>query len=178
MKLSEKIYNKKDFSTVKGMFGSSTGYDADQVEVFLDEVVVGVEALEKEILNLRNQIKNLLEERKIEEQVDNNIEGQQELTDMKEKLRRSIEQCETLERASKKLFYKAEEVAHEMKTEAEQSASTIVEEAKQQANTLLKKVEERTAEKEREIQRLENKEKELREQFAGFADLIRKAVNK
>lgn len=176
MKLSEKIYNKQDFKPVKGLLGSSSGFDADDVNEFLDIIAEDAEKLEKEIVNLRKQIDNLTEEQKIEEQV-NNIEDDGELKDLKEKLKRKLTQLETLERANKQMFYTAEEIKYKIEKEAEENADKIVEEAKQEANSLLKKVEERCAEKEREIQRLESKEKELREQFAGFAKLIQTAVN-
>lgn len=177
MKLSEKIFNKKDFKPVKVMFGSSPGYASDDVEDFLDEVVVEVENLEKEISNLQLQIRNLMEESKIEDQV-LSVEGQEEIGELKEKLKRTIEQFEVLTRGQKQLLVKAEEVAFDMKKEAKETAQTILDEAKTQASALMKKAEERYAEKEREISRLESEEKRVREQFGEFAKMIETAVKK
>lgn len=177
MKTSEKIYNQKNFTPVKGMFGAPSGYSGEEVEAFLEDIVTDVEDLEKENENLRLQVKNLLEERQIENKVYSE-EEQEELTEMKEKLKRKLEQLETIERANKKLFYKAEEVYHDTIKEAETNALEIVDAAKEQANSLLKRVEERCVEKENEIKRLESQEKELRGKLADVVKLVQTAVSK
>ena len=177
MKTSEKIYNKKDFTPVKGMFGAPSGYSSEEVEDFLEEVVTEVVDLEKENENLQLQVKNLLEERQIENKVYSE-EEQEELTEMKEKLKRKLEQLETIERANKKLFYKAEEVYHDTVKEAELNAEEIVKNAQDEANGLLKRVEQRCSEKESEIKRLEVQEKELRGKLADVVKMVQTAVSK
>lgn len=176
MKLSEKIFNKNDFKPAKGLLGASAGYDAKDVDGYLDEVVQEVEKLETENENLQIQVHNLLEEKRVDGQVEK-FEGDEELTTLKERLVRTIEQTEFFERANKKMYVEAEKVCHQMKVEAEKQRDVIIEDANERANSMMQKAEERKAEIEREIQLLINKEKEMREKFSGIVKLAETVVN-
>ncbi|MDN5322294.1 MAG: cell division initiation protein [Clostridia bacterium] len=117
------------------------GYDADEVDEFLDEIIKDYEHLYKENLNLKDQIENFQE---------------------------NISRYRDLEDTLHKTMILAQQTAEEVKKNAEKEADLIVRNAKQKAEEIIAEAKERIIELKTEYKELQKTVQQFKAQFKGF----------
>jgi cell division septum initiation protein DivIVA len=191
VKLSEEIFKKEKFPYVKGaMFSNVVGYEPSAVELFMEDVAVKVEKLENENEQLREKLKINDEEKELRGSVsppsvqstDNkmpkvDIMEAEEVSGMKEDIKKKLKQIETLERSYKRMIYIAETEAEEIKEESRKEAQMLLKEAHEKADILVREANNRFLEREREMHVLNSKADELKERLKNVAKFIEDAVS-
>jgi len=117
------------------------GYDADEVDEFLDEIIKDYEHLYKDNLNLKDQIESIQE----------NIARYRELED-------------TLHNT----MILAQQTAEEVKKNAEKEAELIIRNAKQKAEEIVLKAKEDIIELKNEYKELQKTVQQFKAQFKAF----------
>lgn len=206
MRLSEEIFKKEKFPYVKAnLFNGSVGYDPSAVELFMEDVAVKAEKLEKENDRLREQLQALLQESELrgarpapapaptpvpiaDTTAAPTVAPQAPLkpmtraemdstSEMKEEIKKKLKQVETLERSYKRMIYIAEQDAQEITDESRKEARAVLEEAQEKAANLVREANNRFTEREREINVLNSKAEELKERLKNVAQFIEDAVS-
>lgn len=203
MRLSEEIFKKEKFPYVKGTWlNGGGGYDANAVELYLEDVAVKVEKLEDENAKLKDQIKALTQTKELrgetvmvsqtptppvqvveakEEVVESVPEmspsDTQAMNSMKEQIKLKLNQIEVLERSYKRMLLIAEQEAQEIKQESRIEATKLLKDAQEKAESLIREANNRFTEREREMHLLNSKADELKERLKNVAQFIEEAVS-
>ncbi|MFZ7103193.1 MAG: DivIVA domain-containing protein [Peptococcaceae bacterium] len=117
------------------------GYDVDEVDEFLDEVIKDYEYLYKENLNLKDQVEN----------IQDNITRYRDIED-------------TLHNT----MILAQQTAEEVKKNAEKEAELIVKNAQQKAEEIISHERERIVELKNDYKELQKTVQQFKAQFKGF----------
>lgn len=194
MKLSEKIFKEHKFPLVKPtMFNQEQGYDINSVELFLEEIAIEVERIEKENEQLIEEKKMMIGKKEIVDVSFNQTateataeEVAAHMTEplsnvfvdqLKEEYEEKVEALDVRERAMKRMFTAAEEETRQIKKEAQEHAKQILQEAQEKATKLLTEVNMKYKEKEQEIIMLDNSQVELKERLKNIQEYIGKMIN-
>jgi len=172
-KLSTQILEKKDFTPVKAVFGSASGYEEGEVEDFLEEMGQKAIQLEEELQSVKIELNKALNDRKIDAYVET-AECSEELSTLREKLEFQLAQNESMDRTLKIMYRKASETHDEMVALAKKDADSILSDAETESQELMKKAQNRHDEIMKEVRKLEEQEKNMRSEMAS---IIKKAQN-
>lgn len=196
MKLSEKIFKERNIPLVKAtMFNQVSGYDVDSTELFLEEIGIAAESLEKENERLREEVKIAMKRKEVvdidtsetqatreevaahvSEPLNNMMTQQQGVNQLKEEYEERVETLDVRERAMKRMLIAAEEETKLIKREAQEQASKIIQEAQEKATQLLTEINLKYKEKENELIILDNSKYEMRERLLNIRDFITNIV--
>lgn len=131
MSITVKEIQEKEFDTVQ-----ANGYDADQVDDFLDALAEDWSAMLRENLNLTEQVHTLQDS--VDAAKAANEELEKKLPDYNEK-----EYFQNLERSVREALIAAQRIADEAVNEAQRKAREIVENAQAQADRTVTEADER-----------------------------------
>lgn len=128
------IHNKEFKKAIRG-------YDADEVDEFLDEIIKDYEHLYKENLNLKDQIDNMQD----------NITRYREIED-------------TLHNT----MILAQQTAEEVKKNSEKESELIIKNARQKAEEIISEAKDRIVQLQDEYKQLQKTVQQFKAQFKGF----------
>lgn len=117
------------------------GYDADEVDDFLDEIIKDYEKLYKENLNLKDQVENFQD---------------------------NIARYRDLEDTLHNTMILAQQTADEVKKNAEKEAQLIIKDAEQKAEETMEQAKEKVNDLKFEYKELQKTVQQFKAQFKGF----------
>jgi len=120
---------------------SFRGYNDDEVDQFLDEIVEEFEKLYKENLELKDRISMLVDQ---------------------------INQYKTMEATLKETLVTAQKTANDVTASAQKKSDLILKEAEQQAQKIIENANNQVVQIKRNMKTIRNKCRYLRQDFAGY----------
>lgn len=177
-KISEKII-KKRFPQVKGgLLGGSPGLEPASVNLFLQEILEDVKAIEKRNDELESQFKMQSEGMRSERSAsaDPAVEMPADMVEASEELSRNLRKVENLEEFYKRMIHRGESEIESMKEEVREKAKEMLEEADARAQNLIREANARFEEKSREAVKMIEQSEDVRRKLLSIAKYIESAV--